>query len=143
MDTFEEKTLKLKISKHEKEQEKKKLEDELNEVIRSLILVTLVTFRSVEGHCQWSDLPNNSTFQVSNQLSRLEPKLTKKTEPVKKQVIGILLTVQKEAEIQLLVSYVVSNASWTPKYDLRVSSAETTMEVSYFGMVQQNTGEDW
>ena len=62
---------------------------------------------------------------------------------VKQQVIGVLLTVREEAKIQLLVSYVVSNASWTPKYDLRVSSAERTMQVSYFGMVEQNTGEDW
>jgi len=59
------------------------------------------------------------------------------------QVIGILLNVREEAEIQLLVSYVVSNASWTPRYDLRVSSSERTMQVTYFGMVQQNTGEDW
>jgi hypothetical protein len=58
-------------------------------------------------------------------------------------VIGILLNVQESAEIQLLVSYVVSNASWSPKYDLRVSSGERTMQVSYFGIVQQNTGEDW
>lgn len=43
----------------------------------------------------------------------------------------------------MLVSYVVSNASWTPRYDLRVSSSERTMQVTYFGMVQQNTGEDW
>lgn len=64
-------------------------------------------------------------------------------EVVQQQVIGVLLTVQEEAEIQLLISYVVSNASWTPKYDLRVSSAERTMQVTYFGMVQQNTGEGW
>ena len=62
---------------------------------------------------------------------------------LKQQVIGILLTVQEKGEIQLLVSYVVSNAKWTPKYDLRVSSAERTMQVTYFGMVEQNTGEDW
>lgn len=73
----------------------------------------------------------------------MEPTLGKLPEVLKQQVIGILLTVKESAEVQLLVSYVVTNASWTPKYDLRVSSAERTMEVSYFGMVQQNTGEDW
>ncbi len=61
----------------------------------------------------------------------------------KQQVIGVLLTVREEGEIQLRVSYVVSNASWSPKYDLRVSSADRTMDVNYFGMVEQNTGEDW
>lgn len=89
---------------------------------------------------------------------------------MKQPVIGVLLNVKEKAEIQLLVSYIVSNASWTPKYDLRVSSKERTMEVreerkgrrrkeeegeelphggclslqvGYFGMVQQNTGENW
>ena len=81
--------------------------------------------------------------QLKKRLSDLKPKLNKPSEPVKQPVIGILLSVKEEAEIQLLVSYVVTNASWSPKYDLRVSSEERTMHVSYFGMVQQNTGEDW
>ena len=84
-----------------------------------------------------------SLVQVQKHLRELKPKANKPTEPVKQPVIGILLTVREAGEIQLLVSYVVSNASWTPKYDLRVASAERTMQVSYFGMVQQNTGEDW
>ena len=67
----------------------------------------------------------------------------KPSEPIKQQVVGVLLSVKEAAEIKLKVTYVVSNASWTPKYDLRVSSAERSMVVNYFGMVQQNTGEDW
>lgn len=82
-------------------------------------------------------------IQTTKRLRELEPTLNKPAEPVKQQVIGILLNVRETAEIQLLVSYVVSNASWSPKYDLRVSSSERTMQVNYFGIVQQNTGEDW
>ncbi len=81
--------------------------------------------------------------QAKSRLGKLEPTLGQPPTVLKQQVIGVLLTVREEAEIQLLVSYVVSNASWTPKYDLRVSSAERTMQVSYFGMVEQSTGEDW
>ncbi len=58
-------------------------------------------------------------------------------------MIGVLLNVKSAAQIQLLISYVVSNAGWTPKYDLRVSSSERTMQVTYFGLVKQSTGEDW
>ena len=83
------------------------------------------------------------TLQTTKRLRELEPTVDKPPEPVKQQVIGILLNVRETAEIQLLVSYVVSNASWSPKYDLRVSSDDRTMEVTYFGIVQQNTGEDW
>ena len=84
--------------------------------------------------------------------------------PATQTVIGILLNVTKEeADVQLLVSYLVSSASWKPRYDLRVSSQARTMEVrgegtggvvssypiciiiqvGYFGVVQQSTGEDW
>jgi len=61
----------------------------------------------------------------------------------KQQIIGILLEVKETAEVKLLFSYLVHDASWTPKYDLRVSSVDKKMEVSYFGLIQQNTGEDW
>lgn len=54
-----------------------------------------------------------------------------------------MLMVKEKGEVSLRVSYVVSDASWKPKYDLRVSSANRTMAVSYFGLVQQKTGEDW
>lgn len=80
---------------------------------------------------------------MNKRLGELVPTLKKPAEPVKQQVIGILLSVKEAADIQLLVSYVVSNAGWKPKYDLRVSSKERTMQMSYFGMVEQSTGEDW
>ena len=85
----------------------------------------------------------NICLQANSRLGELEPTLGQPPAVLKQQVIGVLLTVKEKAEIQLLVSYVVSNASWTPKYDLRVSSAERTMQVNYFGMVEQSTGEDW
>ncbi len=34
-------------------------------------------------------------------------------------------------------------ASWTPKYDIRVFGKEKKMIVNYFGMISQTTGEDW
>jgi uncharacterized protein (TIGR02231 family) len=43
------------------------------------------------------------------------------------------------AELEL--SYVVASASWTPGYDVRVRGTDVTV-VSY-GLVSQQTGEDW
>lgn len=93
-------------------------------------------------------LPHNSLLmhshcQLTRRLRELQPKLKTSTETVKQQVISIFLSVKESADIQLLVSYVVSNSSWTPKYDIRVSSDDRVMQVTYFGMVKQNTGEDW
>jgi uncharacterized protein (TIGR02231 family) len=45
--------------------------------------------------------------------------------------------------LQVAVSYTVPNASWTPSYDARLRTATRTVELSYFGVVRQNTGEDW
>jgi len=82
--------------------------------------------------------------QIDEELSNLEPTSNKKSEESpKQQVIGILLEVKESSQVKLLFSYLVHNAGWTPKYDLRVTSASKAMQVSYFGMIQQNTGEDW
>jgi hypothetical protein len=45
------------------------------------------------------------------------------------------------AEIQ--ASYIVSSASWYPLYDARVESKTKLAEFSFYGMIQQSTGEDW
>ncbi len=82
-------------------------------------------------------------LQLNARLRELQPLLNKPLEPTKQQVIGVLLEVKSAAEIKLLVSYIVLNAGWSPKYDLRVSSSERSMQVTYFGVVKQNTGEDW
>ena len=36
-----------------------------------------------------------------------------------------------KAEVELIVSYVVYNASWVPKYDIRVYNKDQTMIVSH------------
>ncbi len=44
-------------------------------------------------------------------------------------------------EVELEVSYLVDGATWEPRYDLRLDDAE--VDVTWFGMVQQWSGEDW
>jgi uncharacterized protein (TIGR02231 family) len=54
---------------------------------------------------------------------------------------------EQAGEFTLEISYIVLNASWTPQYDVRVQKdAEQdkgTVELTYLGLVQQQTGEDW
>jgi uncharacterized protein (TIGR02231 family) len=47
------------------------------------------------------------------------------------------------AEIELTIRYAVLNASWSPSYDARVLSNAHSVQLGYFAMVRQNTGEDW
>lgn len=44
--------------------------------------------------------------------------------------IFILLEAEKDVEVELLVSYVVTNARWSPKYDIRVFGNDKQMKVS-------------
>ena len=59
-------------------------------------------------------------------------------------------------EIVLRVTYNVSEASWSPSYDLRVTSSgpkaeasasplatQQAMQLSYYGLITQSSGEDW
>ncbi len=45
------------------------------------------------------------------------------------------------ADIEL--SYTVWNAGWSPSYDARSNAEDGTVELTYYGQVQQRTGEDW
>lgn len=57
--------------------------------------------------------------------------------------IKLLAEVNTDEEIKLSLSYLLGNASWRPQYDLRIDSEESMLNISYLGIIQQNTGEDW
>ncbi|MEU6076187.1 mucoidy inhibitor MuiA family protein [Micromonospora sp. NPDC047074] len=46
-----------------------------------------------------------------------------------------------DAELDLELTYLVDGARWQPSYDLRL--VDDTMTVTWFGLVSQETGEDW
>jgi len=57
----------------------------------------------------------------------------------------IILNIESEAkrEVKIFPSYIVQNANWYPIYDARVLSQQKEIELSYYGLLQQSTGEDW
>jgi hypothetical protein len=57
--------------------------------------------------------------------------------------ITILFDVSNGGQLNIDATYLVSQAGWTPVYDIRVASADTTVSLTYAAFVQQNTGEDW
>jgi len=59
----------------------------------------------------------------------------------KEIIVKISTSQNTKAEIQ--ASYIVNNASWYPVYDARVDSKSKQVELDFFGMVHQSTGEDW
>lgn len=55
----------------------------------------------------------------------------------------IVVECQSACKVTLLVSYVTSNASWKPSYDIRMFTAEDKLKITYYGQIRQSTGEDW
>lgn len=41
------------------------------------------------------------------------------------------------------VSYVLPQAAWYPAYDVRVQPKQGQVEITYYGVIQQMSGEDW
>jgi uncharacterized protein (TIGR02231 family) len=56
--------------------------------------------------------------------------------------VTILVETSKDnIDVELLVSYVVYSASWSPKYDIRVFGKEKKMVINYYGVITQSTGK--
>lgn len=64
--------------------------------------------------------------------------------------VTVLMSVRSPCTVELSVTYLVSGASWHSSYDIRVDEAKDgdgkdtkSLTLTYFGVVKQNTGEDW
>eukprot|EP01062_Namystynia_karyoxenos_P066310 TRINITY_DN60273_c0_g1_i1.p1 TRINITY_DN60273_c0_g1~~TRINITY_DN60273_c0_g1_i1.p1 ORF type:complete len:635 (+),score=188.75 TRINITY_DN60273_c0_g1_i1:94-1905(+) len=81
--------------------------------------------------------------RLQRALSALErPERAGSSERVQR-VVSCVVEATEAGAASLVLSYVVSEASWLPSYDLRVSSQDGSFGLTYFGSVRQNSGEDW
>ncbi len=95
-------------------------------------------------------------FEKSEQLRLKERDLTKERVALQQQLndiqhgnqsvkrsIGVDVQCVKPGKLTVNVSYAVNGVNWTPIYDARVAFQAGQVELSLFGQVMQNTGEDW
>ncbi|HQI69570.1 MAG TPA: DUF4139 domain-containing protein [Bacteroidales bacterium] len=75
---------------------------------------------------------------LNNQLQALNARVT---EPSSE----ILVTVSAAAPVtaKLILSYYVTNAGWTPSYDLRAVNVSSPVNLDFRANVYQTTGSDW
>ena len=59
------------------------------------------------------------------------------------QTVTVRVSAPQAGNLDVALSYTVPGASWSPSYDARLLSGERAVALSYFGVVRQNTGEDW
>lgn len=76
--------------------------------------------------------------KVNNQINQLG-----NHRRLSKNQVTVWVEVNQDTNLSLELSYVVHNASWRPVYDLRVSTQDKRMHITYNAIVTQNTGENW
>ncbi|MFC0427165.1 DUF4139 domain-containing protein [Chryseobacterium scophthalmum] len=95
---------------------------------------------------------DNQAFLLTEQKSTLDENIAKinkqfseeqthKTQNRKELILEILA--ENEMNLNLGLSYIVSNAGWVPSYDLRALSTKKPLEIVYKGKIYQKTGQDW
>lgn len=81
---------------------------------------------------------DESIAKINKQFSEEQ---THKTQNRKELILEILA--DNEMNLNLGLSYIVSNAGWVPSYDLRALSTKKPLEMVYKGKIYQKTGQDW
>lgn len=76
--------------------------------------------------------------QLRNQISAMQESQNKSTSEIR---IRVKAPAAGTASFQ--VNYLVANAGWYPKYDVRVKNINEPLQLTYKAEVYQNTGVDW
>ena len=87
----------------------------------------------------------NQQQEIDKQIeaSRLQLETLETPNSTSSFSLVIAIEASGSGEFELEISYVVTGASWTPLYDLRVDSASHSVDLSYLAEISQNSGEDW
>jgi len=75
---------------------------------------------------------------LNNQLQALNAKVSEPTSE-----IVVTLNAGAEVQAKLLLSYYVTNAGWTPTYDLRAVNVNSPIDLDFRANVRQSTGNNW
>ncbi|MBF2065509.1 MAG: mucoidy inhibitor MuiA family protein [Calothrix sp. C42_A2020_038] len=87
----------------------------------------------------------NRKQEIEQELEPLRQQLKQIQTPAPRESFKLVVDIETTGagEFELEVTYFVDCAAWIPVYDLRVSSANKKLNLSYIAEVTQNTGEDW
>ncbi|CAH8644209.1 unnamed protein product [Heterobilharzia americana] len=77
--------------------------------------------------------------QLTEQLDEIE---LCRSQLISKE-LHVLLESRSSMNPDLEITYTVDHVSWTPCYDIRLLSSTATLKIIYYGIIRQNTGEDW
>lgn len=78
------------------------------------------------------------TNSIANQINKLSNGSQKSISEVK-----VTLRAQRAIRLNYSLSVMVSDAFWSPVYDIRATSPEAPLQVSFRAGIRQSTGEKW
>ncbi len=83
--------------------------------------------------------------EINKKIIALKYELKKIKQSRHKSVINcnIPVEVSKPGEYSFYLTYIIRRASWYPVYDVKVLFDSKELEISYYGMISQTTGENW
>lgn len=93
-----------------------------------------------------AELENQTAVrEIDEKINQLERELSELQGFGARQHVNVLvdLKVVKEGKLSLAVSYRVPNAQWYPVYEARAALESDKVQLISYGMIRQNTGEDW
>jgi len=90
---------------------------------------------------------NKKRTRMQNRLSKLQS-YNSRINPVKKPEgpkYQVVVSVQSKEAVsgKMEISYMVSNAGWSPAYDIRSEGVNQPIQLVYKANVYQNSGENW
>jgi uncharacterized protein (TIGR02231 family) len=57
--------------------------------------------------------------------------------------VTVRVAVTAAGKLEVALKYAVPGAHWVPSYDARLRAADRAVDLTYYGMVRNGTGEDW
>ncbi|MFD4836703.1 mucoidy inhibitor MuiA family protein [Achromobacter sp. NPDC058515] len=112
--------------------------DELK-AIQSLSADTLgKTLAGLRGVAEQKSALERELAALHSQLGQVQGELGRRS-----KTVTLRVNLARAGKLDLAVSYAVAGARWTPSYDARLRPADRNVDLGYFGVIRQNTGEDW
>ena len=59
------------------------------------------------------------------------------------KTVTVRIALKAAGRLSVALRYSIPNAGWSSAYDARLRSADRAIDLSYFGIVRNGTGEDW
>src|SRR5262249_17077747 len=91
--------------------------------------------RSIDS--QRDDLQGKQTA-LEKQLTKLRGARGRQS-----KTVSVRVSLASARQLEVSLRYSIPNAGWTPAYDARLRSIDRDVDLSYFGVVRNGTGEDW